>query len=126
MDDDPPAAQALADVVVRLAVEDELDVAREEGTEALTRLADEAEAPQHSLAVRKLGGKPSAEQRADSAVVVRDRVHALVGGPGSVGRDLLTELAAARPRHLGTDVANGVAVRLYQEPVDHEPGGPPL
>ena len=36
-DHDAAPAQALADVVVRLAVEDELDARRQEGTEALSR-----------------------------------------------------------------------------------------
>ena len=42
-DDDPPAAHPLADVVVRLADEPEVDALREEGPEALARLAGEVD-----------------------------------------------------------------------------------
>ena len=68
-DHDPAAAHRLADVVVRLADEIELDPGREEGAEALAGRALETGAyPALRRARPDLAGDRPAEPRADGAI----------------------------------------------------------
>src|SRR5579859_7887412 len=73
--DDPAAAHALADVVVRLADELELDASREEGAEALAGRALE---PRAHASRRRAGAEAArhepADPGADGAVVRADRI----------------------------------------------------
>jgi hypothetical protein len=77
-DDDATAAHALADVVVRLAFEVELDAGGEEGAEALAGRADEARAhPPGWRALRESPPDQATQPGADRPVGVRDAIGGL-------------------------------------------------
>src|SRR5204863_857636 len=89
--DDAPARQSFADVVVRIALERERDAARDERTEALARRPGE---PQRDRVVGQTGAAPAprhlvAEHGADGTMDVADR-------PAQFYRPLTFERVAAR------------------------------
>src|SRR6476620_4467842 len=110
-DDDPPAGHRLADVVVRLADETELDTGGEKGAEALSRRALEASA---NASCRRAGadrpGDRAAEARSDRPVAVPD-LEGRLDEPGAADRGLALRVE---------DRAEPVALVRYRVP--HVPG----
>ena len=121
-DDDAPAGHRLADVVVRLADEAELDAGREERAEALARRALEAGADAaggRDAADRLRDG--AAEARADRAVRVRDLVRGL-DEPRAADRGLaLGEEQRAEPVALVRDGLADVAGVPLPRPGEERP-----
>src|SRR5262249_24937484 len=103
-DDDAAAAHALADVVVRLADELELDAPGEERAEALS--CRPLEARPHTPGRRRRAEHPAdhaAQARAHGAIVAADRVPRLDDARTferrrDVVRETLAEFAARRPK----------------------------
>src|SRR5581483_4771952 len=112
-DRDPAAAHPLADVVVRLADQVELDARGEERPEALPRRAREAHPdPARRRVDAEAPPDLAAEARSDGAVPGRDRVGGLDERRAlerrlGLAREPLAELAAAGERHRLALVAAG-------------------